>query len=366
MVGRISVVIPCRNDGDGLDRCLRALHDQTFPADAFEVLVVDGRSTDDTGRIALAHGARLLTDPGDGPGAARNVGIRHARGDVIAFTDADCYPDSGWLAAIARSLATNADAAGVAGSMRMPRDTLLGRLEDDDAQANYRGYITSNVAYRRDALLRVGGFDEALQCCEDYDLAWRLLDAGERIVHDDGPSVIHDCPELRAGVHTYLAKQFWYARRDWPSHLRAIGRARAAPHATPGSRAAVMGARHALEAAAWTLLVAGGLAAGAPRVAVAGIVGLLARAAAPSWRTATRAGDARAALPMTLLSAAKQLARGAGAIVGLVAFARAAERRAVARPPRTMERDLTRGGQTGGRTPLADAIAGAQSPRAAA
>src|SRR5699024_6303449 len=139
--------------------------------------------------------------------------------------DADCVPRGDWLARVAEVFEEDASVAGVAGSIRMPRRTLIGRMEDLEARAYYRGVITSNVAYRLDVLLAVGGLFESLCRAQDLDLAWRVRDAGHRVVPDPRPVVVHDPPEISGRAWGYLRKHFWYARSDVPASLRALRRA---------------------------------------------------------------------------------------------------------------------------------------------
>jgi mycofactocin glycosyltransferase len=321
----ISVVVPCLNESATLPHCLDALRAQDYPQARAEVLVVDGRSTDGCAQIARSRGVRILEDPGEGPSAARNVGIRGARGEIVAFTDADCIPEAGWLSAIADAFARRPWIGGVGGAIRMPRRTLLGRLEDDDARARYRGVITSNVAYRRPLLLAVGGFDESLSCAEDYDLAWRLRDLGHEVVHDPGPVVVHDPPEISGSLAAYLRKQFWYARHDVPTHARAIVRGRAG---APGAREAAAGVAGALPPAGLLAVAAGGALAGSATLALAGLAGCAARATV----RVVRAGGRSEAIPRAAVATAKELARGAGTLVGLADLARPRVRDRVSRP----------------------------------
>lgn len=318
----VSVVIPCRNEAKTLAACLDALDQQDLPRSRFEILVVDGRSTDGCREMLRARGVAMLDDPGRGPAAARNVGILAARGRIVAFTDADCIPRFDWLSQLLAAFARAPDAGGVAGPLRLPRDTLLGRLEDNDARQRYRGYITSNVAYRREALLEVGGFDEELSCAEDYDLAWRIMDAGYRILHDDGPVVLHDPPEIGGAVAGYLRKQFWYARNDVPAHARAISRAARSSEARAGSGAAILGSMNALGNAGWVGLLAYSVARGRPRAAAAAGAGLALQSARVVARSAAGVAGASRDLPgMIVVQAAKTLARGAGTLVGLADLA---------------------------------------------
>ena len=98
MKPRVSVVIPVRNRAPGLRQCLAALEGQSFPRAEFEIIVVDNGSTDDLeGARRLFPAVRWLQEVAPGSYAARNGGLRQAAGEIIAFTDADCVPDAGWL-----------------------------------------------------------------------------------------------------------------------------------------------------------------------------------------------------------------------------------------------------------------------------
>lgn len=311
----ISVVIACRNEAATLSATLDALDAQDWRD--LEIVVVDGCSSDGSAELARRRGARVVRDEGGGPAAARNLGIAAARGDIVAFTDADCIPRFDWLARLAVAF-DDPEVAGAAGGLRLPRATLLGRIEDNDARLRYRGYITSNVAYRREALLQIGGFDASLQCAEDYDLAWRMLDGGYRIVHVPDAIVLHAPPELAAGLGVYLRKQYWYARRDVPAHARALGRAWRAGRMGPGARAALTGFGSALGRSAPLAAATAAVMRRAPWVAGAALAGIAARSTR-DIRESVRAvdGERREVARMAAVDAAKNVARGAGTLVGL-------------------------------------------------
>jgi hypothetical protein len=333
MKPEISVVIPCRNDGSTLTACLESIEGQELPRERFEVLVVDGGSTDGSLDVALGRpGVRLLHDGATGPSGARNVGIHAARGEIVAFTDADCMPRRDWLARLAEAFAEDPTLDGVGGGLRAPSGSLLGRWEDVDARVNYRGFITSNAAYRREALLAVGGFDESLQCAEDYDLAWRLLRAGRRVVHDPRPIVTHAPPEI-ASAHAYLLKQFWYARHDVPAHLREIRRERAAGRGSGGGAPPATGARSGFARALGDAasLVAVAAAPLSLRAAGVGVAAAAAGGVSKVLRTA-RGSTSWDFTPLetgavVALETAKRLVRGAGTLAGLADVALAADSR---------------------------------------
>lgn len=107
MRGAASVIICTHNRGRQLTLTLRAILAQDMPPDQYEVVIVDNASTDETPAVVGAfqsethgHAVRSVFEPELGLSAARNAGIRHAHGDILAFTDDDAEPDPGWLPAV--------------------------------------------------------------------------------------------------------------------------------------------------------------------------------------------------------------------------------------------------------------------------
>jgi GT2 family glycosyltransferase len=178
-----SVVVPVRGRCDDLKRCLARLILQR-DVDDFEILVCDDGSNEaDSERIKDAASIdtriRYLRQPPRGPAAARNLGVACALATIVAFTDSDTLPEPGWLSAL---LAPFADPKVVAveGPVKtpMPAESPL-----EEAPRNDRGgvFLTANMAYRRDALLEVGGLDESFPypAFEDVDLALCVSKLGE-------------------------------------------------------------------------------------------------------------------------------------------------------------------------------------------
>jgi len=98
---RCSVIVCTRNRPNSLERCLRALRNQTYVP--FEVLVVDSAPLDDqTREVAARLGARYLLEPLGGLSRARNIGARFCSTDVVTFLDDDCGPEPQWLSALMR------------------------------------------------------------------------------------------------------------------------------------------------------------------------------------------------------------------------------------------------------------------------
>lgn len=169
---RISVVVPCRGHADVLGRCLEGIARQRI-VEPFEVVVVDSEPDPaverEAGRWSEVVIARATAPLGAGP--ARNLGVATARGEILAFTDADCVPEEGWLAAAVAAL----DGAGrpvvVGGSVLdlhplhpiAVSDNLLQFADFGPRRPAGRAtyFPGANVAVRRSAFDEIGGFPES-------------------------------------------------------------------------------------------------------------------------------------------------------------------------------------------------------------
>lgn len=184
-----TIVIPTIGR-ESLQRLLTALDRGEGPRPA-QVIVVDDRPAPQALTLSGDLPVKVLESGGRGPAAARNVGWRAADTRWVCFLDDDVLPTSTWLSVLAADLAA-ADAAGVAGSqgrLDVPREG-TGRPTDDEQRtlrlATAR-WITADMAYRRDVLVEVGGFDARFPRAyrEDSDIALRITTAGHTIAVGD-------------------------------------------------------------------------------------------------------------------------------------------------------------------------------------
>jgi glycosyltransferase involved in cell wall biosynthesis len=188
------VVIPCRNAAKVVPRQLRALAAQHC-ARAWEVVVVDNGSTDGTREEVETWRRRLpllvIAEASARRGAAhaRNVGAAAARGENIAFCDADDEVAAGWLAAVDKALRREEAVACRTETGKLNRPEAVsgrGALQRDGLQRyTYPPYLPfsggGQLAVRRRVFEQLGGFDESLAACEDADFCWRLQLAGYRL-----------------------------------------------------------------------------------------------------------------------------------------------------------------------------------------
>lgn len=187
-----SVIVPVRDGGDAFEQCLAALTATSF--DSYELIVVDDGSTDRSARRAHRYGARVLTmERSQGPGAARNLGARHARGKNLFFIDADCVVHEDTLQKMAAVLEAHPQVDAVFGAYD---DAPSGRGFSARFKNSFHAYthwIANPEAttfwagcgvVRKTAFDAVGGFDAARYprpSIEDIELGYRLRAAGYRI-----------------------------------------------------------------------------------------------------------------------------------------------------------------------------------------
>jgi hypothetical protein len=192
----VSVIVPAWNAAATLGRTLEALARQRVDG-TYEVVVVDNGSEDGTADLLAAAPPpiRSIRREHGLAGEARNDGVAAASGDVLAFTDADCFPEPGWLAAGLRAL-EGADL--VQGLVRPDPTTPMGPFDRSLWVSRHDGlYQTANLFMRRSAFEAAGGFEDlrddplARPFGEDVWLAWRARRAGARAAFSEEAVVHH-------------------------------------------------------------------------------------------------------------------------------------------------------------------------------
>jgi glycosyltransferase involved in cell wall biosynthesis len=228
----VSVVVCAYNAEATLQECLASLHACEYPA--LEVIVCDDGSTDRTAEIAAAFPFRLLRLQHVGLSAARNAGISAALGEIVAFLDADatCHPE--WPYHLALSL--EEDRVQATGGPNLPfRSAGLVERAVALAPGNPVEVLVSdaraehipgcNMAYRKEALLEVGGFDPVYRTAgDDVDVCWKLLDRGHEIGFAAAAQVRH---HRRSAVAGFLRQQVGYGRAErivWRRHRHRFNR----------------------------------------------------------------------------------------------------------------------------------------------
>ncbi len=258
----VSVVVATRDRAQMLPRLVSAVGTQEGVGPV-ELVIVDDASTDSTWEVLhqLAASARIPLTPlrlehNVGPASARNAGWRAARGSLIVFTDDDCVPQPGWLKALVDGLTRVELVQGRTipiperEASRGPFAHTLWVREDGGR------YETCNIAYRREVLEQLGGFDEGFRYIsrsggrrgpiygEDTDLAWRAKETGARasfeaaalVHHEVHPSSYRDhlrgmrrraglvrTVKRHPGMRRYLHSRWFYQASHPPALLALVG-----------------------------------------------------------------------------------------------------------------------------------------------
>lgn len=203
----VSIVIPVRNEERILGQCLESIAALDYRHDRLEVIVADSLSTDQSRAIAGQYDAKVVSNPKQTVVSGRNRGWETARGEFVAFTDADCVLSRHWLRAAIEAFTPGV--AGVGGVTRFPKDAspfqkavnvlfLLAGFAGATAHRQSAGCTCEvadipgcNAVYRRSALEQVMPLDENLLTAEDVWLNWMLRGKGFRLLLADNMILWH-------------------------------------------------------------------------------------------------------------------------------------------------------------------------------
>lgn len=224
---RVSIVICTYNRAPFLLRTLESLTNLDYKN--FEVVVVNGPSTDETEEILdkYKNAVKVRNNPFTNLSISRNIGIRASTGDIIAFIDDDAIPDSKWLNDLL-SLYTDETIGGVGGKVYGPGGDhfqftngiidVWGEaiaLRDKPGDFNnpngefFNIMMGTNSSFSRKALMEVGGFDEYYEYFHDEsDLAVRVIKAGYKVLHHPEAYIHHEF--ARSHIRTNIYKLNWY------------------------------------------------------------------------------------------------------------------------------------------------------------
>ena len=231
---RVSVIVCTYNGSRTIRDCLDGLANLHYPN--FEIIVVDDGSTDDTAAVAGEYDVRLIRQENQGLAAARNAGLEAASGEIVAYVDDDAYPDPYWLHYLVDALLTSthvavggpnlppsgdgAVAECVANAPGGPTHVLLSDREAEHIPG-------CNMAFRREALRAIGGFDPQFRVAgDDVDVCWQLQKRGWTLGFSPAAVVWH---HRRRSVRAYWRQQRGYGRAEalleakWPEKYNCAG-----------------------------------------------------------------------------------------------------------------------------------------------
>jgi len=202
----ISVVVTVKNEASNIGHLLDSLVIQEAPV---EVLIIDAASTDGTPEIVKDYSKRYdfikLRRYAAQRGESRNMGIKLSGGEIVAFTDGDCICNPFWAREIRNSLEKGEVVGGKTIAMGYEPFQSLGRVEVYHKGVDIT-WPSCNLAYRKEVLDEIGGFDPRFVTAEDVDLNYRAVERGHRIEYNERMIVYH---RERSTVVGFFKQAFW-------------------------------------------------------------------------------------------------------------------------------------------------------------
>jgi GT2 family glycosyltransferase len=231
---RVSVIVCSYNGASNIRDCCEALAQLDYPD--YEVIVVNDGSTDATADIARDYDFKLINTENHGLSNARNTGLEAATGNIVAYIDDDAFPDRHWLTYLASTFMST-DYAGVGGPNIAPFNN--GSIADCVANApggpvhvllsdQVAEHIPGcNMAFRADALQKIGGFDPQFRVAgDDVDVCWRIQQQGWSIGFNAAAMVWH---YSRNSIGAFWKQQVGYGKAEgmlvkkWPDKHNSLG-----------------------------------------------------------------------------------------------------------------------------------------------
>jgi len=211
----VSIIIPAKNVEEIIEKCLTSINLLEYPKDFSEVIVVDNGSIDATKSIAQKMGAKVLEKKRGTIASLRNLGASRARGDILAFLDADMVVCSSWLKNAIYHLKDKK--IGAVGSMpKVPENATWvektwSLIKKRKSLQKVKWISSGNFIMRREVFEEIGGFNENLLTCEDADIGYRL-NKKYNLVNDNAIGVIH----LREpkSLIDFFKKEIWHGSHN--------------------------------------------------------------------------------------------------------------------------------------------------------
>lgn len=219
----ISVVVITLNRKEHLKRCLNSIFNLDYPPERFEVIVVDGDSSDNTKEMVTGDfpNAKFIVEKRKGIPYARNTGWKYAKGMFVAYTDDDCLVDKSWLKSLICGF-TSVEIGAVGGPVQYLHPELISKDfyqtpvglfnlgEKGRLLKPHENLITANIAIRSEVFRKTEFFESLVYSdSEDYEFCWSLMEAGFKLKYMPNAKVFHDINPKRVSMYYLLRRAFY-------------------------------------------------------------------------------------------------------------------------------------------------------------
>lgn len=196
----VSVIIPTYKDWDRLLICLNALNNQTYPRSRFEVVIVNNDPDEVCPFELPGNNMKIIFEESPGSYAARNAGIKIAKGEILAFTDSDCIPETNWLEVSAQLFNDKSEIDRVAGAVKIfpvaDNPSYINKFEAifairQDVFVSKDNAATANLFAIKSIFDKIGLFDGSLYSGGDCEWNTRATKAGFKLIYAPGCKVLH-------------------------------------------------------------------------------------------------------------------------------------------------------------------------------
>lgn len=223
----LSVIIPAYNRRESLRECLVSFEKQDYPADRFEIIVIDDGSQDGTAEMVrglMRENNNLLyfQQSHKGPAAARNFGVEKSKGSVVSFTDTDCVPESNWVKKIIEAHCKNQGAVVIGGLTEVQRGNIKASVSQSlsngamsvsiNREREFIFFPTCNVSFKKDKIEEK--FDELFPfpAGEDLEFFWRIFKRKKKLIFDPDIKIMHNC---HSNLKSFIKQAYLYGRGNY-------------------------------------------------------------------------------------------------------------------------------------------------------